>query len=76
MKLFSTDELAVVALIPTDFAFGISVKEDKVWTEVFNGSFKNEFRMRNGSGHVSLVDDAFNITAPSPASFPLWLRRA
>ena len=70
MKLFSTDELAVVALIPTDFAFGISVKEDKVWTEVFNGSFNNEFRMRNGSGHVSLVDDAFNISGTITSFLP------
>lgn len=70
LNFFSTPDLAVVANIPIDFAFSISTKTDGGWNDLFTGVFKNEVQERSGSGHFSLVDDAFNVSGTITSSLP------
>ena len=70
LQLISTQDLAVVVKVPVDFAFSISANTEEGWTDMFTGIFKNEVQERNGSGHFSLVDDAFNISGTITSFLP------
>ena len=61
-KRFSTDEMAVVILIPSDFAFSIAANVDGKWLEGFKGAFKNVIKLNGDSEFINARTDAVSIT--------------
>ena len=61
-KRLSNADLAVVILVPTDFAFTISAHVFGTWHEAFKGSFANEIRMNGASEFVNMHTDIINIS--------------
>ena len=61
-KRFSTDEMAVVILIPSDFAFSIATNVDGKWLEGFKGAFKNVIKLNGDSEFINARTDAVSIT--------------
>lgn len=61
-KLLSTEELAVVLLVPVDFTFTIAGKVNGSWHDGLVGSFKNKVKMSGESEYLNLKTDAIDIS--------------
>ena len=70
-KRLSTDELAVVTLVPSDFVFTHAGSADG-WLECFKfkGSFKNEFKLNGESEYYNPKTDAISITGVLTTGLP------
>ena len=70
-KRLSTDELAVVTLVPSDFVFTHAGSADG-WLECFKfkGSFKNEFKLNGESEYYNPKTDAIGITGVLTSVLP------
>ena len=61
-KRLSTDELAVVTLVPSDFVFTLGGNLERGWEENFKGAFKNNVTMSGESEFMNPKTDAIGIT--------------
>ena len=69
-KRLGNEELAVVILVPSDFAFSIAGKNPTGWDEGFKGAFKNNVKMSGESEFMNPKTDAFGITGVLTTGFP------
>ena len=69
-KRLGTDELAVVILVPSDFAFTLAGYDDGDWIEGFKGAFKNSVQISGESEYMNPKTDAINITGILTTNFP------
>ena len=69
-KRLGTDELAVVILVPSDFAFTLAGNVDGGWIEGFKGEFKNDVKMSGESEFVNPETDGLNITGKLETALP------
>ena len=60
-KRLGNEELAVVILIPSDFAFSISSMVFGSWKDVFKGVFSNVFELSGESEFINPKTDAVSI---------------
>ena len=61
-KRLSTDELAVVTLVPSDFEFTLAANVDGKLLNGFKGVFTNVFKMSGDSEFINPRTDAVSIT--------------
>ena len=61
-RRLGTDELAVVILVPSDFAFTLAGNIGGDWLEGFKGAFKNNVTMSGESEFMNPKTDAFSVT--------------
>ena len=61
-KRLGTDELAVVILVPSDFAFTLAGNIDGDWIEGYKGAFTNTVTMSGESEFMNPKTDAIGIT--------------
>ena len=61
-KRLGNEELAVVILVPSDFAFSIASMVPGSWEEGFKGAFKNNVTMSGESEFMNPKTDAFSVT--------------
>jgi hypothetical protein len=78
MKPFSTEDFAFLAKIPTEFSFNIlcDTKNSGEWSEMFNGSFKNEVSQGTSSEFINRMTDAFNVSGIVNSSLPAYPARS
>ena len=69
-KRLGNEELAVVILVPSDFAFSIAGMMPTGWDEGFKGSFKNEFKLNGESEYYNPKSDAIGITGVLTTGVP------
>ena len=69
-KRLSTDELAVVTLVPSDFVFTLAGNADGDWLECFKGAFKNDVKMSGKSEYMNPKTDGLNITGKLETALP------
>ena len=61
-KRLGNEELAVVILVPSDFAFTLAGNTGGDWLEGFKGVFKNDVKMSGKSEYMNPKTDGLNIT--------------
>ena len=69
-KRLGNEELAVVFLVPSDFAFSIASMLPGSWTERFIGSFKNDVKLSGESEFTNPKTDVIGITGVISSIFP------
>ena len=69
-KRLGNEELAVVILVPSDFAFSIASMVPGSWMERFIGSFKNNVTMSGESEFMNPKTDVIGITGVISSIFP------
>ena len=69
-KRLGNEELAVVILVPSDFAFTLAGYDDGDWIEGFKGAFKNSVQISGESEYMNPKTDAINITGILTTNFP------
>ena len=69
-KRLGNEELAVVILVPSDFAFSIASMVPGSWMERFIGSFKNNVTMSGESEFMNPKTDVIGITGVLSTNFP------
>lgn len=62
--------LASVAIVPTDFAFAISVNRAGSWVTLFSGTFKNDVKLLGTSEYFDRKTDAYNVSGTLNSSLP------
>jgi hypothetical protein len=70
VKFLSTDELAVIALIPESFYFAISDKLSGSWRDVFTGAFTNEIKTSDPEKIIFLDSDGFTVAGIVTSNVP------
>ena len=69
-KRLGNEELAVVILVPSDFAFSIASMVPGSWMERFIGSFKNDVKLSGESEFMNPKTDVIGITGVISSIFP------
>ena len=69
-KRLGTDELAVVILVPSDFAFTLAGNIDGDWIEGYKGAFTNTVTMSGESEFMNPKTDAIGITGVLTTGVP------
>ena len=69
-KRLGNEELAVVILVPSDFAFSIASMVPGSWMERFIGSFNNNVTMSGESEFMNPKTDVIGITGVISSIFP------
>ena len=69
-KRLGNEELAVVFLVPSDFAFSIASMVPGSWMERFIGSFKNDVKLSGESEFTNPKTDVIGITGVISSIFP------
>ena len=69
-KRLGNEELAVVILVPSDFAFSIASMVPGSMQEVFIGAFKNNVKLSGKSEYMNIKTDAIGITGVISSNFP------
>jgi len=69
-KRLGNEELAVVILVPSDFAFSIASMVPGSWMERFIGSFKNDVKLSGESEFTNPKTDVIGITGVISSIFP------
>ena len=70
-KRLGNEELAVVILVPSDFAFTIAGYIDGDWIEGYKGAFKNNVKMSGESEYMNPKTDAIGITGILTTGLPV-----
>ena len=70
MERFSSDQMAVLVLIPEDFVFAISDKISGSWREIYSGAFKNESKISDTSKIIFDQDEGFSVSGTITSSIP------
>lgn len=70
VKRLGNEELAVVFLVPSDFAFSIASMVPGSWMERFIGSFKNDVKLSGESEFTNPKTDVIGITGVISSIFP------
>ena len=69
-KRLGNEELAVVILVPSDFAFTLCGNLERGWEEGFKGAFKNNVTMSGESEYMNPKTDGLNITGKLETALP------
>ena len=69
-KRLGSEELAVVILVPSDFAFTLGGNLERGWVDGFKGAFKNNVKMSGESEFVNPETDGLNITGKLETALP------
>ena len=69
-KRLGNEELAVVILVPSDFAFTLAGYDDGDWLEGFKGAFKNDVKMSGESEYMNPKTDAVSIVGLLKSALP------
>ena len=70
-KRLGTDELAVVILVPSDFAFTLAGNIDGDWIEGYKGAFTNTVTMSGESEFMNPKTDVIGITGVLTTGVPV-----
>ena len=62
VRRLDTKEMAVVALVPSEFTFTIAGKVNDSWHDGLIGVFNNKANMSGKSEYMDLNNDAFNVS--------------
>ena len=66
----STKDVAVVALVPEDFAYAISYKLMDSWMDAFTGTFKNLTKNSEPSKIINQQNDGYTISGTLTSNIP------
>ena len=66
----STKDVAVVALVPEDFAYAISYKLMDSWMDAFTGTFKNLTKNSDPSKIINQQNDGYTISGTLTSNIP------
>ena len=69
-KRLGNEELAVVVLVPSDFAFSIANRISGSWVERYKGAFKNDVKISGESEFMNPKTDAIGITGVLTTGLP------
>ena len=69
-KRLGSEELAVVILVPSDFAFTLGGNLERGWVDGFKGAFKNNVKMSGESEYMNPKTDVIGITGVLTTGVP------
>ena len=69
-KRLGNEDLAVVILVPSDFAFTLCGNLERGWEESFKGAFNNNVTMSGESEYMNPKTDAISITGVLTTGLP------
>ena len=66
----STEDMAVVVLVPEDFVFAISDKLSGSWRDIFTGTFKNQMKTNDPSKIIVKQNDGYTVGGTLTSNIP------